>query len=62
MRPTLISFIDRHSDSSQKPQFIKDISFGYNHAMALTDSNQVFVWGRRMGIYPNVELSYNYLA
>ena len=30
--------------------------------MALTDSNKVFVWGRRMGIYPNIELSYQHLT
>mmetsp|Transcript_11321 Transcript_11321/g.15238 ORF Transcript_11321/g.15238 Transcript_11321/m.15238 type:complete len:98 (+) Transcript_11321:2286-2579(+) len=41
---------------------IKDFSLGYNHGLALTDQNQVFVWGRRMGIYPNIELSYNYLT
>lgn len=61
-RPTKIDFIDRHSDSSCQPQYIKDICFGYNHCIALTDNNQVFVWGRRMGIYPNIELSYNYLV
>lgn len=61
-RPTKIDFIDRHSDSSLRPQHIKDICFGYNHAMALTDNNQVYVWGRRMGIYPSIELSYNYLT
>ena len=41
---------------------IKDISLGFNHAIALTDANQVFVWGRRMGIYPNIELNYNFLT
>lgn len=61
-RPSKIDFIDRHSDSSGHPQYIKDISFGYNHGIALTDNNQVYVWGRRMGIYPNIELSYNYLV
>lgn len=60
-RPNKIEFIDRHSDSSGRPCAIRDICFGYNHGMALTDDNKVFVWGRRMGIYPNIELSYNYL-
>lgn len=61
-RPTQIDFIDRHSDSTMTSQYIKDFCFGYNHALALTDNNQVFAWGRRMGIYPNVELTYNYLT
>ena len=60
-RPNRIEFIDHHSDSAGRPASIKDISFGYNHGLALTDDNKVFVWGRRMGIYPNVELTYNYL-
>ena len=38
-RPSRIDFIDRHSDSSSKPLHIKDISLGYNHGMALTDTN-----------------------
>lgn len=42
--------------------FVKDLCLGYNHGLALTDNNQVFVWGRRMGIYPNIELSYDYLT
>ena len=42
--------------------YVKDICVGYNHGLALTDTNQVYVWGRRMGIYPNIELNYNFLT
>ena len=61
-RPNKIEFIDHSSDSSGRPAYIKDVCVGYNHGMALTDTNQVYVWGRRMGIYPNIELSYNFLT
>lgn len=41
--------------------FIKDIACGYNHTIALSANNDVYVWGRRMAIYPNLELTYQYL-
>lgn len=41
--------------------FIKDIACGYNHSVALSSNNELYVWGRRMAGYPNIELTYNYL-
>jgi len=29
--------------------------------MALSERGDLYVWGSRMGVYPNVELTYNYL-
>lgn len=56
-RPKLVFFKD--TGSTEKKQInIKQISCGYNHCIALSDQNFVFVWGRRMGIYPNVELTF----
>jgi alpha-tubulin suppressor-like RCC1 family protein len=31
---------------------IIDIEAGYNSVVALSDDLEVFVWGRRMGVYP----------
>jgi hypothetical protein len=46
----------------QKSQIhIKQIACGYNHCIALSASDEIFVWGRRMGIYPNVELTFHQL-
>ena len=46
-------------------EFYKDlivnVSCGFNHCVALTEDGKVYVWGKRMGIYPNVELTYDYL-
>ena len=42
-------------------KFIKDIACGYNHSVAVTKNDEIFVWGRRMAGYPNIELTYNYL-
>jgi alpha-tubulin suppressor-like RCC1 family protein len=36
---------------------VLDIAAGAHHMMALTDQQRVFVWGRRMGIYPQIELT-----
>lgn len=51
--PTLINL------SSQ--EFVKDIACGFDHCVALTAKNELYVWGRRMAIYPNVQLTYQYL-
>jgi len=56
-RPNQIKF-----ENKGKQMQVKDLCVGFNHGMALTDNNQVFVWGRRMGIYPNIELSFNFLT
>jgi alpha-tubulin suppressor-like RCC1 family protein len=40
-----------------KADKIVDIACGFNHSMALTDSKQVYVWGKRMGIYPQYEFN-----
>lgn len=34
-----------------------DIACGFNNCIALTDSHQVYVWGKRMGIYPQFEFN-----
>jgi len=44
-----------------KNEFVKDIACGYNHCVALTAMNQLFVWGRRMAAYPNLDLTFEYL-
>jgi hypothetical protein len=36
---------------------IMDIACGFNTCIALTDSKQIYVWGKRMGIYPSFDLS-----
>jgi hypothetical protein len=61
MKPKLVMFKDT-STSEKKTINIKQISCGYNHCLALSDQDQVFVWGRRMGIYPNVELTFHTLT
>jgi len=32
---------------------------GFNHALALNDQKQLFVWGKKMGIYPQFEMNYH---
>lgn len=60
-KPKLVHFKDT-SMSEKRNIFIKQISCGYNHCLALSDQNQVFVWGRRMGIYPDkIELTFHFL-
>ncbi len=34
---------------------VVSIAAGNNHCIALSDEGLVFMWGRRMGIYPSVE-------
>ena len=36
---------------------IIDLTCGFNHCVALTDTKQIHVWGKRMGIYPSCELT-----
>jgi alpha-tubulin suppressor-like RCC1 family protein len=36
---------------------IMDIASGYTSMVALTDHREIFVWGHRMGIYPQPELT-----
>ena len=57
MQPKLVQFKDT-SSTEKRSIFIRNISCGYNHCVALSDQDQVFVWGKRMGIYPNVELTF----
>jgi alpha-tubulin suppressor-like RCC1 family protein len=38
---------------------IVDITCGLNTMLALTDESEVFAWGRRMGVYPTVELTFD---
>jgi len=60
MRPKLVQFKDT-STTEKAAVYIKQIACGYNHCLALSDQNQLYVWGRRMGIYPNVELTFHTL-
>ncbi len=41
----------------KKNERIIDIACGQNHCLALNDSHQVYGWGKRMGMYPPIELS-----
>ena len=43
--------------NAQKRINIIDIDCGLNHTVVLTDDKEIFVWGRRMGIYPQIELT-----
>jgi alpha-tubulin suppressor-like RCC1 family protein len=38
-------------DIGNKERII-DIASGFNNCIALTEKKQVYVWGKRMGIYP----------
>jgi hypothetical protein len=51
-RPALVDF---HG------AMIKDICCGFNHCLVLSDRGEVFVWGRRMGVYDSIELSLQFL-
>jgi len=57
-----LEFENKSVNASTAKFFIKDIACGYNHCLALTAEGQIFVWGRRMGIYPNFEMSAAYLS
>jgi alpha-tubulin suppressor-like RCC1 family protein len=37
--------------------YIVDIASGYQSMVVLSGDREVFVWGRRMGVYPQVELT-----
>lgn len=50
-----LRFVD--DQSPDKPVFIVDIASGYQTMLALSGDRDVFVWGRRMGIYPQLELT-----
>lgn len=52
-RPTKIDF-----EAPGGPVFIKDLACGFNHCLALSVKNELFVWGRRMGMYPNIEITH----
>jgi len=43
--------------NTSKKIHVIDISSGLNHTVALTDEREIFVWGKRMGIYPQIELT-----
>mmetsp|Transcript_5826 Transcript_5826/g.9322 ORF Transcript_5826/g.9322 Transcript_5826/m.9322 type:complete len:177 (-) Transcript_5826:755-1285(-) len=47
--------------SQQTKMPIIDLVCGDSFAVALSANREVFVWGRRMGIYPKVELNFDYL-
>ena len=51
-RPAKVNFGD---------DFIKDFQCGYNHCLALSAKDELYQWGSRMGVYPNVELTRTYL-
>lgn len=42
----------RDEKNKNKKINIIDIASGYNSMVALNDDREIFVWGRRMGIYP----------
>jgi alpha-tubulin suppressor-like RCC1 family protein len=41
----------------QNKDKIMDLACGFNNCIALTESKQIYVWGKRMGIYPSFEFS-----
>ena len=49
LNPKPISFTD--PDDKKVSRAIVDLVSGYNHCMALGARGEVFVWGRRMGVY-----------
>lgn len=36
---------------------ISDVACGFNSMIAISDEQQIFVWGRRQGVYPQTELT-----
>ena len=44
-------------DFSDKKHKIIDLACGFNHQLALTDTKEVYVWGKRMGLYPSFEFN-----
>lgn len=51
LTPMKVTFLNKNDK-------IIDISSGFNHTLALTDKKQLYVWGRRMGIYPSFDLNH----
>ena len=43
-----------YPESQRKNIKIVDIASGYNSMIALSEDQEVYVWGRRMGVYPQV--------
>jgi alpha-tubulin suppressor-like RCC1 family protein len=37
----------------EKP-FVRDLACGFNHAIALSEKDEVYVWGKAMAVCPNV--------
>jgi alpha-tubulin suppressor-like RCC1 family protein len=58
-RPVQIKFEEK--SLGEAPVHIVSAACGFNHVLALTTQGRLFAWGRRMGIYPNCELSQEYL-
>ena len=46
LEPTLVEFLE------PKENKIIDLACGFNHCLALTENKKVYVWGKRMGLYP----------
>lgn len=44
-------------DFSTPSERIIDLACGFNHCVALNDNKQVYVWGKRMGLYPKFDFS-----
>ncbi len=42
-------------DFTSPKEKILDIACGFNHCVALNDNKLVYVWGKRMGMYPSFE-------
>ena len=55
--PTPIKFLS----TDGVDQNIVQAAAGFNHCIALTDKGNLYVWGKCQGIYPNVELTREYL-
>lgn len=51
-KPTLVNF---------NGTVVKELCCGFNHCLALSDRGEVFVWGRRMGVYDSIELNLQFL-
>jgi alpha-tubulin suppressor-like RCC1 family protein len=45
-------------DFANSTEKIVDLACGFNHCVAITENKQVYVWGKRMGLYPQFEFSH----
>lgn len=55
-----LNFVDQSQNSNKRKQSVVDLAAGLGQMIALTDQQQVYVWGDRMGIYPgSLELTLN---